>query len=379
MTVSSAAELRPFRVAISEEDVEDLRDRLRRARWTEELSDAGWSDGVTPETMHRLVGRWLEDYDWTKVEASINSHPQVITTIDGLDIHALHVRSSQEDATPLLLIHGWPSTFMEFVGVIEELTEPQDASQPAFHVVIPSVPGFTFSGPTHDRGWTSVRIAHALATLMERLGYRGYIPHGADLGFHVASDLAIVDEENVRAIHLNLGGVRQAGKRQGESSATEEEAEAKRKQAHYMADMSAYALLQATRPQTLSYLLIDSPIAQLAWVAEKFHEWTDPQHPVSDDDILTVASLYWFTRTAGSAARFYQSGYGEQRMGARPFVSLPTGVSVWPHDIVPALRQWTEPDYNVTYWAEMPAGAHFAALETPELFVDTLRAFARSL
>lgn len=379
MTSESNGEVRPFRIGVSDDDIADLARRLASARWTDELDDADWTDGITPAAMHRLVDRWRSGYDWRAFEARVNALPQVVTHIDGVDVHAVHVRSAREDAIPLVLLHGWPSTFAEFLGVIDQLTAPEDADAPAFHVVIPSVPGFAFSGPTPDRGWTSMRIANAIAELMKRLGYTGYIPHGADLGFHISSDLAVVDAPNVRAIHLNLGGVRQAGLHQGEPDASEAQADAKRKQAHYLADMSAYALLQATRPQTLSYLLIDSPMAQLAWIAEKFHEWTDPGHPVADDDILTAASLYWFTRTAGSAARFYQSGYGVKRMGTRPFVALPTGVTVWPYDIVPALREWTEPDYNVTYWAEMPAGAHFAALETPDLFVGTLRSFAAGL
>lgn len=379
MSNETTEALSPFTVEIPQADIDDLHRRLRAARWTEELPDASWSDGITPETMHRLVDRWVDGYDWRAVEATINRHENVRTTIDGIQLHAVHAPSTRADAVPLVLMHGWPSTFAEFLGVIDALTSPEDPADPAFHVIIPSMPGYAFSGPTHERGWTSVRMAKALAELMRRLGYSGYVPHGADLGFHVASDLAIIDPDNVRAIHLNLGGVRQAGKHQSEPSQSEAEEEAKRKQAHYMADMSAYALLQATRPQTLSYLLVDSPIAQLAWIGEKFHEWTDPNNPVSDDDILTAASLYWFTKTAGSAARFYQSGYGEQRMGARPYVDTPTGVSTWPHDIVRPLRHWTEPEYNVTYWADMPAGAHFAALETPELLVGTLRAFTRSL
>ncbi|ALJ18824.1 epoxide hydrolase family protein [Microbacterium sp. No. 7] len=381
MTDATAADtsLQEFRIAVSDEELDDLHRRLRSARWTEELADAAWSDGITPQAMHRLVERWLDGYDWRAVEERLNRRRQITTVIDGQRIHAVVAPSARADAIPLLLLHGWPSTFAEFEPVIDALTSPPSSDDVAFHVVVPSVPGYAFSGPTTERGWTSARIARAFAELMARLGHTGYVAHGADLGFHISSDLAVLDPAHVRAIHLNLGGVRQAGKRQHEPSASEAEADAKRRQAHYLADMSAYALLQATRPQTLSYMLIDSPIAQLAWVGEKFHEWTDPGHPVADDDVLTAASLYWFTRTGGSAARFYQSGYGEARMGRRPFVTTPTGVSVWPHDIVPALRHWTEEEYNVTYWADMPAGAHFAALETPDLLVQTLRRFAATL
>lgn len=377
--LNGSASVRDFIIDIPDDDLTDLRARLRHARWTEELPDAAWSDGITPSAMHRLVDRWQDGFDWRAVETSLNAWPQVLTTIDGQDIHAVVARSPRTDAVPLLLMHGWPSTFAEFYPVIDALVNPPSSEDPAFHVVVPSIPGYAFSGPTAERGWTADRIARAFAELMSRLDYTGYVPHGADLGFHIASELAVVDAQNVRAIHLNLGGVRQAGKHQGELSATVQEEDAKRKQADYLADKSAYALLQATRPQTLSYLLIDSPIAQLAWIAEKFHEWTDPEQPVDDDAVLTAASLYWFTRTGGSAARFYQSGYGESRMGRRPYIDKRTGVSIWPHDIVPALRHWTEPDYNVTYWAEMPAGAHFAALEVPELLVGTLRDFARTL
>ena len=370
-------EVRPYTIEIPDADLEDLRRRLEHTRLPSALPDAGWQDGMDPTALEGLVDRWLHDYDWRAVERQLNRFPQIITTIDGQDIHAVVVRSERADAIPLMLVHGWPSTFAEFVKVIDQLASPRDPDTPAFHVVVPSLPGYGFSGPTNERGWNSTRVAPAFAELMRRLGFSRYVPHGADIGFHVASDMAIADPENVAAIHLNLGGVSQARKHLQEPTRTPQEAHAKERSTQYSTDKSGYAFLQSTRPQTLAYLVTDSPVAQLAWVGEKFHEWTDPDNPVSADDVLTAASIYWLTRTAGSAARFYQDGYGA-KMPPRGFVTTPTGVSVWPHDIVPALRHWTEDDYNVTYWADMPAGGHFAALEVPDLLIGTLRDFARS-
>jgi len=369
-------EIRPFTIEVPEAEVDDLRRRLEHARLPSALPDAGWQDGMDPTALQALVDRWLHHYDWRAVERDLNKLPQIVTTIDGQDVHSVVVRSERPDAIPLLLIHGWPSTFAEFVKVIDDLTAPREPDAPAFHVVAPSLPGYGFSGPTRERGWNSTRVAPAFAELMRRLGFTRYVPHGADIGFHVASDMAHADPENVAAIHLNLGGVSQARKHAADPTTTAAEAHAKERSALYATDKSGYAFLQSTRPQTLAYLVTDSPVAQLAWVAEKFHEWTDPDSPVSMDDVLTAVSIYWFTKTAGSAARFYQDGYGA-RMPPRGYVECPTGVSVWPHDIVPALRHWTELDYNVTYWADMPAGGHFAALEVPDLMVDTLRSFAR--
>jgi pimeloyl-ACP methyl ester carboxylesterase len=287
-------------------------------------------------------------------------------------------RSSRADAMPIVLLHGWPSSAIEYTGIIAHLTEPPSADVPAFHVIVPSLPGFGFSGPTTTRGWSSLRMASAVAELLRRLGFRRYLVHGGDLGFHVASDLAVVDAQRVAGIHLNLGGVRLAGEHANEVPQNTRQSTAIERYHDYIRDKSGYALLQATRPQTISYALSDSPIGQLAWIAEKFDDWTDPVHPVCTDTILDTAAIYWFTRTAGSSARSYQESYGG-RGGIRPYVDVATSVSVFPFDIVPPIQAWAEEHYRIVDWAEMPAGGHFPGLERPDLMVEALQRFALAI
>jgi pimeloyl-ACP methyl ester carboxylesterase len=243
---------------------------------------------------------------------------------------------------------------------------------------VPSLPGFGFSGPTSDRGWTTGRMAEALATLMARLGHDRYVPHGGDMGYALAAELGRRDPVHVAGIHLHLGGVGLAAMHRHEPPSDPAEERAFTQYDAYVSDKSAYAHLQSTRPQTLAYALTDTPVGQLAWIAEKFHEWADPDHPVPADDVLTTAAIYWFTRTAGSAARFYQESYRD-RGRAQPFVDVPTGVASFPHEIVVPVRRWAERHYRITHWIDMPDGGHFAALETPGLVLEGLRTFLRTL
>jgi pimeloyl-ACP methyl ester carboxylesterase len=373
-----SSELTPFRIAIPQEELDDLQRRLESARLPGHPPGSGWDEGIEPATLERLLDRWRDGFDWRAVEARFNEDEHVTAEIDGGQVHAVVVRSERQDAIPLMLLHGWPSTFAEFMWVARGLASPESSDQPAFHVVIPSLPGFGFSGRPDEPTWSASRTAEAMVELMRRLGFSGYIASGGDIGMGVAQSMAQVDGAPMRGIHLCLGGVSQAGRRQGEESRTPAEADRKERQRTYMDRKSGYAQLQRTRPQTVAYLLTDSPVAQLAWIGEKFHEWTDPDHPVSDDDILIAASIYWFTRTGGSAARWYAQGGGPGK-APKPEITLPTGVSSWPHDIVPALREWTEQEYDLVYWADMPAGAHFPALEVPEVLTETLQSFVRAL
>ncbi|MBP2367675.1 epoxide hydrolase family protein [Pseudonocardia parietis] len=381
----TSAPVHPFRISVAQSDVDDLRRRLESARWPEEIDRTRPEDGITVEAMRELVDRWRDGFDWRAHEADLNRFPQVTTEVDGQLLHAVHRRSPRPDAEPLVLLHGWPSTVAEFRHIVDELAEPADPSAPAFHVVAPSLPGFGFSGPLRERGWGAHRMADAIAQLMRRLGHGRYLAHGGDAGYQVAAALARVDGDQVGGIHLNLGGVGLAGLHRDEPPADDAEARALALYTDYVRDKSAYALLNATRPQTVSYGLADSPIGQLAWIAEKFSDWADPAHPVAVDDVLTTTSIFWYTGTAASSARFYQEEYTANRAPGtgpatrRGFVDVPTAVSSFPSEIVPPIRRWAEERYRIVRWSELPAGGHFSALERPDLLVGALQGFAAQL
>lgn len=369
--------LNSTRIQVSDDDLDDLRRRLDSARYSDELHDAEWSDGMLPSRLRELVDRWRTAFDWRAVEADLNTYEQVTTEIDGATVHSLLAGPDSTDHPAILLLHGWPSTVAEFRAIIGPLSSPTEDGM-AFDVVAPSLPGFGFSGSTSDRGWNQDRMADALDELMRRLGHDRYVAHGGDVGYEVATSLARRHPDRVAGIHLNLGGIRGASEHRHEEPLTGAEREAFEKHDRYIASGSAYAIVQATRPQTIADALTDSPVGQLAWVAEKFHEWVDPEHPIAEDDILAAASIYWFTRTAGSSARFYQEVYGRWDREPTP-IPVPASIQCFPYEIVPPIRRWAEERYTVVRWVDMPAGGHFSALETPDLVVDSLREFAGSL
>jgi pimeloyl-ACP methyl ester carboxylesterase len=376
--------LQPFLIEVPQQELDGLRQRLAASRWPAEVDETRAADGITVPVMQGLVERWQAGFDWRAQEADLNRFPQVITQVEGQRVHAVHRPSPRPGAQPLVLVHGWPSTFTEFRRVIDELAEPSAEGAPAFHVVAPSLPGYGFSGPVRERGWGARRIACAVAELMHRLGYSRYLAHGGDNGYQIASALARVDTASVAGIHLNLGGVGLAALHRDDEPADESERRAIERYASFVRDKSAYALLNATRPQTIGYALSDSPIGQLAWIAEKFAAWVDPAYPLPGDDILTVASIYWFTNTAASSARYYQEEYTsnrppEEAPSDRTFVATPTAVASYPHELVPPIRRWAEDRYNIVRWVELPAGGHFSALERPDLVIQTLRGFAQQL
>jgi epoxide hydrolase len=376
--------LQPFRIEIPQQELDGLRQRLAASRWPAEVDETRAADGITVPVMQALAERWQAGFDWRAQEAELNRFPQIVTQVEGQRVHAVHRPSPRPGAQPLVLLHGWPSTFAEFRHVIDELAAPSEPGAPAFHVVAPSLPGYGFSGPLRERGWSAHRIARAIAELMHRLGYSGYLAHGGDNGYQVAAALARVDEANVAGIHLNLGGVGLAALHRDEPPADEAERLAIERYAAFVRDKSGYALLNATRPQTVAYALTDSPVGQLAWIAEKFTDWVDPGCALPADEILTVASIYWFTKTAASAARYYQEEYTSNRPPGeappeRTYVEVPTAVASYPYELVPPVRRWAEERYNIVRWAELPAGGHFSALERPDLVIATLRGFADQL
>ncbi len=376
-------EITPFQIAVPQSDLDDLRTRLQRTRWTDELPGAGWERGVPVSYLRELAGYWAEKFDWRAQEATLNEYPQFTTEIDGQRVHFLHVRSARTDATPLLLIHGWPGSVVDFLDLIEPLTAPA-ADEPAFHLVIPSVPGFGFSGPITETGWNDTRIASAFAELMARLGYDRYGVQGGDIGAFIAPALGRIDADHVIGIHANALVTFPTGDPADLAALTEPEQQRLKAMKNFQDDMSAYMQLQGTRPQTLAHALADSPTGQLAWIVEKYKEWTDstkelPEDAVDRDRLLTIISIYWYTDTARSVANSYYERFHDASMWApKPPATVPTGVAVFATADY-AIRRFAEKAHNITHWSEFYSGGHFPALETPELLVGDVREFFKSL
>jgi pimeloyl-ACP methyl ester carboxylesterase len=377
-------DIEPFRIDIPQADLDELNRRLDATRWPDELPGVDWRYGVPLGYLKELADHWRNTYDWRAHEKQLNDLPQFTTEIDGQNIHFLHVRSPEPDALPLVLTHGWPGSIVEFLDVIGPLSDPRaHGGDPAdaFHLVIPSLPGFGLSGPTRETGWQTTRIAKAWAELMRRLGYDRYAAQGGDMGALISPDLGRVDAEHVVGIHVNaatvgfipFGGV-------NEEELTEVERARWARQQLYMNDGNAYFQVQASRPQTLAYALTDSPVGQLAWIIEKFKEWTHPVDALPDqvierDRLLTNVMLYWLTGTANAAARLY---YENMHSGQWPTrTDVPTGVAVFAEDI--SIRQYAEQTNTITHWTDYATGGHFAALETPDLLVADVRQFFRGL
>ncbi|WP_411144377.1 epoxide hydrolase family protein [Streptomyces sp. x-80] len=379
-----ASEPRPFRIDTPEEDLMDLAERLDRTRWPDELPGAGWSHGVNRAWLRDLVGYWREGYDWRAHEAALNAHPQFTTKIDGQNIHFLHVRSPEPDATPLIITHGWPSTIADFQAIIGPLTDPRaHGGDPAdaFHVVAPSLPGYAFSGPTRDRGWGVHRTARAWAQLMSDLGYERYAAQGGDFGSLIAPELGRVAAERVIGVHVNALAFA-AWPMSPDELDILGEADRERALTHerWWYGRSGYMHEMSTRPQTIAYALNDSPVGQLAWNSEWFVDYdpTATKHTAIDRDaILTNVTIYWLTRTAGSAARLYFEA-GTELPARRPSPSgVPTAVANFPGDH--AIQDLAKRSHMITRWREYERGGHFPALQAPELLVADIREFFRSL
>ncbi len=365
-------EIRPFRIDVPQEDLDDLIDRLERTRWPDELPGAEWSYGVPVGYVRDLAERWRTSFDWRKVEARLNEFPQFTTTIDGQTIHFLHVRSPEPDAFPVIATHGWPGSFVEFVEVIGPLTDPRShGGDPAdaLDLVVPSMPGFAFSGPTREAGWDRYRIARAWVELMRRLGCERYGAAGNDGGAFVAPEVGRTDPDHVAGVHVTQIFSFPSGDPAEMEGLSEADQAAMEHLQWFWEQMGAYNRMQASQPQNLAFALADSPVGQLAWSGQLFREDVDP------DFILTNVAIYWLTRTTASSMRFYFEDDKAERPTGPSMV--PIGLANFANDFQ-SLRRFAERDYpNILSWNTYDRGGHYGAHQEPELFVDDIRAFFR--
>ncbi len=377
-----------FEIRVEDAVLDDLKQRLARTRWTDQIEGSGWDYGTDAAYLKEICEYWREKFDWRRQEAQLNRFDHYRTEIDGQKLHFVHRRSPVKGALPLVLTHGWPGSFWLFYKIIDVLADPEShggRAEDAFHVVCPSLPGYGFSGPTREPGWDIRRVAEAIAALMARLGYERYGAQGGDWGSIATTQLALIDAEHLAGIHLNMVV---AGPPEGESEPTKgltpEELQGLADMGEFQKTGCGYAQIQGTRPQTLGYALNDSPAGLAAWIVEKFRAWSDCDGDIekcyTKDDLLTNITIYWVTQTINSSVRLYCESFRSGRFGvADRKVEVPTGCAIFPKEIIRAPRRWAEARYDVRRWTEMPAGGHFAALEEPEALVDDIRAFFREL
>jgi pimeloyl-ACP methyl ester carboxylesterase len=379
----SRTDIRPFRIEVPQAALDDLADRLRRAQWPAELSGTGDAYGVATARVRDLAAYWVDGFDWRAVEARLNAHPQFVTEIDGEDIHFLHVRSSREDATPLVLTHGWPGTVVEYLDVIGPLTEPRSADDPAFHVVIPSLPGFGFSGPTRSQGWGTKRTARAWVELMHRLGYDRYGAVGNDAGSMVSPEIGRIDAEHVVGVHVTqLFSFPSADPAEFEKL-TEEDHAALAHLQWFMDNKFAFNVLHSQQPQTLAFALADSPVGLLGWHLQLLGESLDR------DFVLANVAIYWLTGTAASAIRFYyEDAHAPDEEPGGP-TTTPTGLAMFTGDFRSirtfaerdhaAIVSWNAYDPGLSTGGAQDAAGHYAAHEATDLLVNDMRQFFADL
>jgi pimeloyl-ACP methyl ester carboxylesterase len=374
--------IRPYRVEIPQAALDDLNDRLRRAQWPDELPGSDGSAGVTLDRVRDLAGYWLDGFDWRAVEARLNSYPQFVTEIDGEDIHFLHVRSSRADATPLVLTHGWPGSVIEFLDLIAPLTEPASAEQPAFHLVIPSLPGFGFSGPTRSAGWNRFRTTRAWAELMKRLDYSRYGAVGNDAGSMISPELGRIDPEHVVGVHVTQLFSFPTGDPAEFEGMSETDMAALGKLKSFYDNMFSFNVLHSQQPQTLAFALADSPVGLLAWNAQLLGESLDR------DFVLANVAIYWLTGTSGSAIRFYYEDARTEEQPSGP-TTIPTGLAMFAGDFQ-SIRRFAERDHTAivswnSYDPGLPAGGprdaagHYAAHQATDLLVGDIQQFFAKL
>ena len=377
--------IRPFKIRVPDSVLADLKQRLARTRFPGEIPGSGWDYGTDLSYLKELATYWRDRFDWRAAERRLNQFDQFTTTIDGVEVHFIHQRSKNPGALPLAITHGWPGSIVEFTKIIGPLTDPAahgGNAADSFHVVAMSLPGFAFSGKPIERGYGPERMAGILAKLMARLGYPRYGVQGGDWGAAVSRFAALNDASHVAGMHLNFCNAGPpAGVADPTAGVPAAELERMRARQAFFETERGYFLEQSTKPQTVGYALDDSPVGLAAWIVEKFRSWCDCggdiEKKFSKDDLLTNVMLYWVTQSGASSARIY---YENLRAAALPRrIEVPTACAVFPKEIAIPPRRWVEAQSNVTRWTEMPRGGHFAALEEPDLLVDDIRAFFRSL
>ena len=370
-------DITPFQIAIPESDLDDLRTRLEHTRWPESEVVDDWTQGIPLSYLKEVCDYWKTSYNWRTVEKRLNALPQYTTKIDGLDVYFIHIRSSNEDARPLLLTHGWPGSVIEFLKVIGPLTEPAQhgaSEAESFHLVIPALPGFGFSEKPSKTGWSVDKIARAWSELMLRLGYTKYLAQGGDWGAAITASIGAQDPEHCIGLHTNMPVVAPSGELLKNLTTLEEDA--LRARQFYQDWDSGYSKQQSTRPQTLGYSLVDSAAGQAAWILEKFYQWTDcnghPENVLSREELLDNVMLYWLTASGASSARIYWESFAS---GSNDNVNVPSGCSIFPKEIFKASQRWVETRFkDLRYFNVLDTGGHFAAFEQPELYVQEVRA-----
>jgi microsomal epoxide hydrolase len=378
-------EISPFSVQVSETDIDDLRIRLARTRWPDQLPDAGWGYGAERGYVQALCDYWRTDYDWRGFEGRLNAYPQFLTEIDGERVHFYHVRSPETSARPLILCHGWPGSVVEFLQVIGPLSDPvRYGGDPrdAFHLVVPSLPGYGFSGPTRHRGVDKAKIARMFDTLMLDLGYDRYFAQGGDWGAIVTSAMAEARPEHVAALHINMAPADPPDPAQPMAGLSAAEAAEWSRFLGFMQFEFAYSQIQSSRPQTLAYGLSDSPAGLAGWLIEKFKAWSDCgddiERDFSRDGLLDNISTYWLTGTINSSIRLYYETNGPGAAFRNARVKVPTGVARFAGEPYRWPRPWVEAAYNVADWREIAQGGHFAAMQRPQEFLAAVRGFFRT-
>jgi len=376
------SEIRKFQLEVTDAALDDLKKRLSMTRWPNKETPEDWSQGIPLGYMKELCDYWQHEYDWRAREERLNRFPQFITEIDGVDIHFIHLPSAQENARPLIITHGWPGSVVEFHKVIEPLADPTahgGNTEDAFHVVVPSLPGYGFSGKPEVTGWGIEKIADVWGALMARLGYDHYFAQGGDWGAMVTTHIGLQDKEHCDAIHLNMPVVIPDPTTMAELTPSEQASLMSMK--FYQDWDSGYSKQQSTRPQTVGYGLVDSPSGQAAWIIEKFYQWTDcnghPENAISRDELLDNVMMYWLSKSAASSARLYWESF---KNPPQDEVDIPTGCSIFPKEIVRPSERWIQKRFtNLKYYNELEKGGHFAAFEQPEIFLQEIRTYFRSL
>jgi pimeloyl-ACP methyl ester carboxylesterase len=374
-----------FRIQIAEEVLDDLKDRLDHVRWTDQLKDSGWERGTEIGYLQSLVSYWRDHFDWRAQEQELNRYSQFHCNVDGIDVHFVHERGKGPNPLPIILTHGWPDSFIRYKKIISLLTDPVRYGgdpEDSFDVIVPSIPGFGFSSRPEHSGINNFRVSELWAKLMtEELGYGRFAAAGGDMGSGVTRYLALNHPELLVGIHLtDIGIIRDLMTSNDQASLSKEELDYKINAQKWIAQEGAYMSIQSTRPQTLAYGLSDSPVGLAGWIVEKFHAWSDCngdlRQAFSEDELLTNIMIYWVTNTIGSSAHmYYENMHSLPSMG---HIEVPTGIALFPADILLPPKEWAERNLNITRWTLMPRGGHFTAMEEPEFLAEDIRAFYRS-